>query len=74
MVYLDQILHTYFLTFRATGMQNGDNASPSIISARQGILVKMLITLDPHPYVDRILHTYTNFTLSRHWYEQRLIA
>ena len=29
-------------------MQNGDEASPSIILAGQAILVKMLITLEPH--------------------------
>ena len=32
----------------ATGMQNGDAALQSIIFAGQGILVKMLITLEPH--------------------------
>ena len=29
-------------------MQNGDDALPSIILAGQGLLVKMLITLEPH--------------------------
>ena len=29
-------------------MQNGDEALSSIILAGQGILVKMLITLEPH--------------------------
>ena len=34
-VYLDQILHAYlFYLCPATGMQNGDEALPSIISAR----------------------------------------
>ena len=49
MVYLYQTLQTY-LIYRcpATGMQNDDKASPSIISAGQGLLVKMLITLEPH--------------------------
>ena len=41
----------------ATGMQNGDKARPSIISAGHGILVKMIITLEPHIiYFDHILH------------------
>ena len=43
----DQILHTYlFYHCPATGMQNGDDSSPSIISAGQGLLVKMPITLE----------------------------
>ena len=29
-------------------MQNGDEASPSIILAGRDLLVKMLITLEPH--------------------------
>ena len=29
-------------------MQNGDEASPSIIFAGRALLVKMLITLEPH--------------------------
>ena len=29
-------------------MQNGDEASPSIILAGRALLVKMLITLEPH--------------------------
>ena len=37
-----------FLTFPATGMQKGDKASPSIILASQALLVKMIITLEPH--------------------------
>ena len=42
MDYLIQILYTdVFSHCPATGMQNGDEASPSII------LAKMLITLDP---------------------------
>ena len=45
MVYLDRILHTYY-TFQHcldTGMQNDDQASPSISPAGRGQLVKMLI-------------------------------
>ena len=32
----------------ATGMRNGDEASPSIISVGRGILSKILITLELH--------------------------
>ena len=49
MVYLDQTLHNYvFYHCPATGMQNGDKALPSTIPVRRGLLVKMLITLEPH--------------------------
>ena len=57
MVYFDQILPTYAcqhcLTtgIPATGMQNGGEALPSINPAGQGLLVKMLITLEPHGIV-----------------------
>ena len=43
------MLHTcLFEHYLATGMQNGDEFLLSIISAGRGILVKMLITLEPH--------------------------
>ena len=48
MVYFDQTLHTY--TFKRcldTGMQNGDEALPSIIPASRIQLVKILITVEP---------------------------
>ena len=49
MVYLDQILHTYlFKQCSATGMQNSDETLPSIILAGRGLVVTMLITLEPH--------------------------
>ena len=35
-----------FLNCADAGMQNGDNALPSIIFAGQGLLVKMLKTLE----------------------------
>ena len=38
----------YFKYCPATCMQNGDKGWPIIILAGQGLLVKMLITLDPH--------------------------
>ena len=43
-------------------MQNGDKALPSINSAGQGLLVKMLITLESLGIFDQISHTYTTYT------------
>ena len=49
LVYLDHNVHTYlFKHCPATGMQNSDEATPSIISEGRGLLVKMLITLEQH--------------------------
>ena len=49
MVYFDKILYAYvFYHFPATGMQNVDKTSLSIILVSQAFLVKMLITLEPH--------------------------
>ena len=49
MVYFDQISHTYLFQHSSDfGMQNNDEASPSIILDGGGLLVKMLITLEPH--------------------------
>ena len=49
MVYFVQILYTYvFLHCPVTGMKKDDKASPSIILAGRALLVKMLITLEPH--------------------------
>ena len=49
MVYFDKILHTYACQHcPVTGMQNGNDALLSIVLADQGLLVKMLITLEPH--------------------------
>ena len=46
MIYLNQTLHTYFFYLcPVTGMQNSNEALPSIILAGRGLLVKMLITL-----------------------------
>ena len=42
----------------ATAMQNGDEASPSIILAGRALLVKMLLTLEPVVYSLHILYTY----------------
>ena len=37
-----------FKHFPSTGMQNSDEASPSIVLAGRPLLVKMLVTLEPH--------------------------
>ena len=39
-------------------MQNGDETLPSIISAAQSLLEKILITLEWHSIFDQISHTY----------------
>ena len=41
-------------------MQKGDEASPSIILAGRALLVKMLITLEPHGIFGQNLYTYVN--------------
>ena len=49
MIYLDQILQTYlFENCPTTGKQNGDESLLSLILDGRGLLVKMLITLEPH--------------------------
>ena len=48
-------------------MKKGDDASPSIILAGRALLVKMLITLEPH--VSNFVHICI-LTLSSHWYEK----
>ena len=49
MVYFDQILYTYTFKYCLnTGMQDGDDASPTISPAGRGQLMKMFITLEPH--------------------------
>ena len=47
-----------FEYFPATGMQNGDEASPSNILAGQAPLVKMLISLDRMVYFVHHLYPY----------------
>ena len=39
-------------------MQNGEEASPSIILAGRALLVKMLITLEPNGIFASIFYTY----------------
>ena len=72
MVYLDQILYTYlFKHCTATGMQNDDETLPSIILASSGILVKMLITLEPnHIFRSNFAYLYI-LTLSKYWHAKR---
>ena len=49
-------------------MQNGDEASPSIILARQALFVKMLIPLEPcGSFGSKFLYLCI-LTLSSHWY------
>ena len=46
---LVKTLYTYvFQHCPAIDMKKGDKSSPSIILAGRGLLVKMLITLEPH--------------------------
>ena len=63
-VHFVQILYTYvFQHCQATGMQNGDEASPSIILANRALLVKMLITLDSMVFFVQFC-----MLMSSHWY------
>ena len=51
-------------------MQNGIEASPSIILAGQALLVKMLIPLEPcGAFCSNFVH-WCILTLSSHWYEK----
>ena len=47
----------YFEHCQATGMQNGDEASPSIILAGGALLMKMLKTLELRGIFGQILYT-----------------
>ena len=55
----------------ATGMEKCDEASPSIIFAGQVLLVKMVITLEPHGIFASNFVQLCILTLSSHWYEKR---
>ena len=51
-------------------MQKGEEASPSIILAGQALLVKMLITLEPHGiFVSNFVYLCI-LSLSSKWYEK----
>ena len=52
-------------------MQNGDEASPSIILAGQALLVKMLITLERHGIFGSNFVYYCILTLSSRWFAKR---
>ena len=53
-------------------MQNGDEALLSIILASQGLLVKMLIILQPHHiFWSNFVYLYI-LNFSRHWYGDNL--
>ena len=56
-------------------MQNGDEASPSIILVGRALLVKILITLEPHGIFGSIVYTiifltgnHQDFSLKQYWY------
>ena len=51
-------------------MQKGDEASPSIILAGRALLVKMIITLEPHGEFGSNFVYVCILTLSSHWYEK----
>ena len=51
-------------------MKKGDEASPNIILAGQAILVKMLITLEPHGIFGSNFVYLCILTLSSHCYEK----
>ena len=52
-------------------MQNGDDASPSIIFAGRPLLVKILITLEPHGIFRSKFAYFCILTLYGHWYAKR---
>ena len=51
-------------------MRKCDEASPSIILAGRALLVKMLITLEPHGIFGSNFVYLCISTLSSHWYEK----
>ena len=69
MVYFVQNLYSYvFQHCPAAGMQNGDEASPTNIFAGRALLVKMLITLEPHGIFCSNCVYICILTLSNNWY------
>ena len=52
-------------------MKKGDEASPSIILAGRALLVKMLITLEPHGIFGSNFAYLCILTLSSHWYKKK---
>ena len=51
-------------------MKKGDEASPSIILAGRALLVKLLITLEPHSIFGSNFVYLCILTLSSHWYKK----
>ena len=67
-----QILYTYvFKSCLATGMQNGNEALPSVILADRALFVKMLITLEPRGEFGSNFVYLCILTLSSPWYAKR---
>ena len=60
-----------YLYFLATGMQNGDEASPNIISGGRPLLVKMVITLEPQGIFRSNFVYLCMLTLYDPWYAKR---
>ena len=75
MGYLDQILHTLlFQHVSTTGLQNGDKGLQGSISANQGLLLKGLITLEPHGiFKSNFAYLYILIS-SRHRYPKRCLC
>ena len=66
-----QILYTYAFKYcPVTGMKKCDEASPSIILVVRALLVKMLITLEPHGIFCSNFAYFCILTLFSHWYEK----
>ena len=59
-----------YFKFPATGMQKGDEASPSIILVSPAVSVKMLITLEPHGIIGSNFVYLCILTLSSQWYKK----
>ena len=55
-------------------MQKCDEASPSIILAGRALLVKMLITFEPHGIFGSNFVYLCILTLSSHWYEKKNVT
>ena len=69
MQYFDKIFHTY--TCPAIAMQNGDEATPSIILASRALSVKMLKTLEPRGIITSNFVYLCTLTLSSHCHAKR---
>ena len=70
-VFTSNFVYYVLLHCPATAMQNGDEASPSIILAGQALLVKMLITLEPRGKITSNFVYLCTLTLSSHCHAKR---